>query len=262
MESAIAAGVHVLAAALAVLFYVNRARALRKPVTDERLAEAMSADSLSGLLSLVLYGVGLWRLFGNLEKPLDWYTSHPLFWTKMGLIGLLFLLEMPVQYVLFPLQMQKARKKPVRLSEAKARLARSFNWVGVVVICLLIPTASLMARGIGHPLALASNAKPACAVQRILETRCMTCHSTTVHLGGLDIQAGAHAALVGKASAQWPSETRVVPGAPEQSLLYRKITGTQGEARGARMPMADKLDERSVEIIEKWIREGAPSCSP
>jgi putative membrane protein len=261
---ALAAALHLLAAGLSLLFYARRATALRGAHADEkRLADTLAADGWCGLIAIAVYAAGLWRLFGGLEKPTDWYTSHPLFWVKMGIIGALTLIELPVQWVLLPLQIAKSRKKPVVLTQAKAALARRFNLAGVALTCAIIPVAAFMARGVGRAAPTVSDAGgPACAVLRVFETKCIACHAASNRLGGLDLQTDPHGALVEKLSAQWASEKRVVPGAPERSLLYTKLSGTQPADRGARMPLTGPLDQATIDLFAQWIREGAPRCAP
>lgn len=79
-------------------------------------------------------------------------------------------------------------------------------------------------------------------------------------MGGLDLSADAYAALVERKSVQWPKETRVVPGEPQRSLLFRKLAGTQGKF-GQRMPLSSHADPALVEAVRVWIASGAPRCT-
>jgi mono/diheme cytochrome c family protein len=80
----------------------------------------------------------------------------------------------------------------------------------------------------------------------ILQSACGVCHGT---LGGWDassyetvMNSGAHAPVV-------------VPGRPEESLLARKLLGTQEE--GTIMPPAGALPAHQIQIILDWIAAGA-----
>lgn len=258
MTSAVVAGLHILFAFLAALFYAGRAHALRPPLTEQTLKDVLRFDGWSGLAALGLYGLGLWRLLGALEKPTDWYLEHPMFWVKMGLVGLAFVFEVPVQIVLLPAQIRASRKKPVVIAPEAAARIRRWNLAGLALLCVLVPIASLMARGVAHPGT--AEAEGFCAVEGLFATKCRACHSSTAKLGGLDLQTDARAALVGRPSAQWPSEIRVVPGDPAASLLYKKITGRQGAAHGQRMPLTGTLDRESIELVKQWIEDGAGRC--
>lgn len=259
--SAIVAAVHLTSVVLATAAYLARAVALRGAYGDAgRLAQALAADLWAGLLAFPLYGAGLWRLFGGLEKPLDWYIDHPLFWAKLALIGLLMALEIPVQVALFPLQVAKSRRKPLVLAEARAQRAFRANVAGVALMCALVPVAALMARGVGRVTPELARGGEACQVEALFRARCVPCHSPGQRLAGLDLAGTRAHSLAGRSSSQWPDATLVVAGAPEASLLYQKLAGSQGSARGARMPLASELHPAALTTVERWIRGGARAC--
>jgi hypothetical protein len=92
-------------------------------------------------------------------------------------------------------------------------------------------------------------------VRPILSDRCYACHGpdkgnrkTKMRL---DLEADAKAPLSGKRFA-------IVPGSPEKSEIYKRITSTN---QAQRMPPAylghDKLRDDQIEIIRKWIEQGA-----
>lgn len=100
-------------------------------------------------------------------------------------------------------------------------------------------------------------------VQPIFNTQCVFCHVTGAENGGLNLgRRDSHAALL-SGSTQAGAMPRVTPGDPTRSYLVHKLRGTQLEAggSGARMPMYDPpkpFPAEHLEIIERWIREGAP----
>ncbi|MCB9677076.1 MAG: hypothetical protein H6737_18305 [Alphaproteobacteria bacterium] len=100
-----------------------------------------------------------------------------------------------------------------------------------------------------------------CAVQAFFAADCFTCHAADVALGDLDLETDAAGALVGQVSARW-GETLVVAGDPEGSLLYRKLTATQGAA-GAEMPPASGgVSAERAALVYDWIAAGATTeCS-
>ncbi len=64
--------------------------------------------------------------------------------------------------------------------------------------------------------------------------------------------------LVNVPSTQVPSVMRVVPGDPEHSYLYWKVTGDP-RIDGGRMPlMAPPLGATDRELLRGWIEAGAP----
>jgi mono/diheme cytochrome c family protein len=90
-------------------------------------------------------------------------------------------------------------------------------------------------------------------VRAILQARCVICHGASDRKGGLDLRTVASRLKGGQ------SGPAVVPGKPEESLLYRRIV--KGE-----MPPDKLAKELAVELptaaetekIRAWIAEGAP----
>jgi hypothetical protein len=64
--------------------------------------------------------------------------------------------------------------------------------------------------------------------------------------------------LVNVASAEVPGLMRVVPGDPEHSYLYLKVTGDPRIDGGRMPPISDPLTPPDVELLRSWIEAGAP----
>ena len=101
-------------------------------------------------------------------------------------------------------------------------------------------------------------------VQALLTTRCAgsSCHSSGP--GGIfpPLAEGEPSAWVGLASHEMPGQQLVVPGHPEQSYLYKKVSGTQGPGGGALMPLGASMPIAEAAAIHDWIAAGAPaSCT-
>ena len=95
-------------------------------------------------------------------------------------------------------------------------------------------------------------------LQPIFSMTCVACHGNS---GGLRLEpANAYAELVGVATSNTACNTlvRVAPGAPDQSSLIRKMTGT---TCGDRMPRAEPtyFDDNPglVVRVRSWILAGA-----
>lgn len=92
-------------------------------------------------------------------------------------------------------------------------------------------------------------------VQRMVNSRCVTCHQNAAPAGNLSLQRGtAPGSLIDQPSDQ--SElVYVKPGSLEDSYLFRKLEGTHLEAGGSgqRMPLGGSLSESDLAIIETWI---------
>lgn len=85
-------------------------------------------------------------------------------------------------------------------------------------------------------------------VHPVLVSRCLPCHNGAGGQGGLSLAARADILRGGASGAA------IVPGESAQSLLVKRIDGTQAP----RMPMGgEPLTEREIATIRRWIDEGA-----
>lgn len=82
----------------------------------------------------------------------------------------------------------------------------------------------------------------------IIETRCLRCHSGPKPKAGLD-QSTVAAMLAG--GRDGPA---LVPGRPEESLIFQRITTMYDDDR---MPPDGPLTAEQIATIERWIRAGA-----
>ena len=105
-------------------------------------------------------------------------------------------------------------------------------------------------------------------VQAIFDAHCVTCHDKS-KLGlpaypALSLVAGdTRDSLVNRAATEPCGGTLVVPGAPQQSYLIRKLSDAT-PCEGSRMPRpfeigtAPPLSSAEMTTIERWISAGAP----
>ena len=101
-------------------------------------------------------------------------------------------------------------------------------------------------------------------IQPILTQNCATvgCHNAVTPPLGLNLTAGvAFDNIVLVSSQEVPALHRIEPGDPNNSYLFRKITGAAGIS-GSRMPQNnpaffDKNPEL-LDLVHRWILEGAP----
>src|SRR3954467_2543364 len=86
-------------------------------------------------------------------------------------------------------------------------------------------------------------------VRPLLIKRCYECHSSEAKVlkGGLQLDSRGGWMKGGD------SGPAVVPGAPDESLLIEAIRYESLE-----MPPRGKLPESEIEVLERWIRMGAP----
>ena len=87
------------------------------------------------------------------------------------------------------------------------------------------------------------------------------CHSSSAQSGGVSLASGeSFGELVGVASDQASTLSRVKAGSAVESYLINKLEGTQGGAggSGAQMPKgASALSAEKIQAIKEWITNGA-----
>ena len=85
------------------------------------------------------------------------------------------------------------------------------------------------------------------AIQPILTSRCMPCHSDKVKMSGLALTS-REAALAG--GSRGPA---IVPGKPDESLIVTALR----RSHDLQMPPAGPLDPEQVELFAEWVRQDA-----
>jgi putative membrane protein len=140
------AAFHLLALGIGLGAVWVRGRALRGPLDQTGLRRVFLADSVWGLAALLWIGTGLWRLLGETEKPTAYYLHNHAFVAKMGLLGLILLLELRPMIVLIRWRSRLAlgNLPDTRAAPVLARI--SFVQAGLVVLMVFAATA--MARGL------------------------------------------------------------------------------------------------------------------
>ncbi len=209
--SALASAAHAIGIATAFTFSSLRLIALRR----HDVAATRFADNGNGIAALLLYGAGLWRLFGELEKPMAFYTGNPVFWAKISLLALVGALEIYPQYVVLPWHFKHARKQ--RIEPKAGQFERMYACAVAQVPCMLaiVFLAALMARGIGLPATEAPQSElPARATY---ERYCQACHQPDGR------------GLNGKVAASFVDDPRVL-GKSDDTLLRSIAHGKVGPA--------------------------------
>ena len=109
---------------------------------------------------------------------------------------------------------------------------------------------------VGSHFALADNGADQHFLNRVkplLDSRCVTCHGAEKQKGGLRLDSRAAAMQGGE------SGPAVVPGKPGESLLLDAVLHSKKELK---MPPKEKLTAADVEVLKRWIRDGAPWPAP
>ena len=107
----------------------------------------MSADGAWGIAALLWLLTGPVRAFGPFEKGAAFYLASPLFYVKMGLFVLIFLIELKPMASLIRWRMIMGRGETPDLSAA--RLYAQLSWIEAILVVVIVFVAAFMARGIG-----------------------------------------------------------------------------------------------------------------
>ena len=96
-------------------------------------------------------------------------------------------------------------------------------------------------------------------VVEIATVNCYGCHSAAANTSAgfnLDLETDLHASTVGLAGGY--GVPLVVPGSPEESMLYMKMIGTNPDGTGGTMPPGGGLSDANTDVVRAWIEDGAP----
>lgn len=140
------AAFHLLALGIGLGAVFARGQALQRISQEKGLQRIFLADNLWGLSALLWITTGLLRAFGGYEMGNAYYLQNTLFWIKMGLFLLIFLLEIRPMVSLIRWRMRLLSGKEIDTSSAGSFARISYTQAGLTILMLLAATA--MARGI------------------------------------------------------------------------------------------------------------------
>lgn len=122
-----------------------------------------------------------------------------------------------------------------------------FSWIlprATLVGCLVV---SAHAQGERQPVDFSRDVQP------VLSNKCFACHGPDGHARKADLRLDLAAGLLEKRG----DRTIVLPGQPDQSELYRRITATDIEQRMPPTNARHQLTSSEIEMFRRWIEEGA-----
>jgi hypothetical protein len=96
---------------------------------------------------------------------------------------------------------------------------------------------------------------------RVFRDNCTMCHQGEAPMGALDLTPdNPYASLVG-GQAAGADKPRVAPGQPDRSYIYYKTSGKNAAVKGNGfgMPWASSLSADDLELLRRWIKDGAPN---
>ena len=143
------AALHLLALGIGLGAVWARGRALRSELDTAGLQRVFATDTWWGVAAMIWISSGLARAFGGLEKGSAYYLHNHLFWTKMGLLVAILILEVRPMLTLIRWRVQRRRGQQPDTGPAP-RLA-AISIVQAVLVVLMVLAATAMARGYGVP---------------------------------------------------------------------------------------------------------------
>lgn len=150
----ILAVLHLLALGIGLSAIYARARHLTALATqddapEKALARVFHADNWWAVAAMLWVSTGLWRAFAGTEKASAYYWAQPVFWTKMGLLGLILLLELWPMITLIRWRMAEARGQRPTMSvmTGHARIMAHISHLQIALSVAMVVAASMLARG-------------------------------------------------------------------------------------------------------------------
>ncbi len=233
---AIVSAVHLTCLALGTAVLLLRARSLAGPlVVEADFKRVLALDNASGIIALLWMGSGFYRAFSTLEKGSAFYTSSPLFWVKMGLLGVGWCFEMPTMLTLLRWRKELATESlPDTKGVERLRRLHHFELLAMVGVVF---AASLMARGIGR--AAPPGAPEVRTGAKIYAQHCATCHQPD----GRGMNGKLAADFVG-------DKTRL---AKPDTVLLNSIEN--GVPNTAMMAFSSQLNDAERKLVLAYVRE-------
>lgn len=140
------ASFHLIALVIGAAAVFVRARSLNRLPDTAALRPALAADSWWGVAAALWLITGLWRAFGGLEKGAQYYLHHPLFYAKLGLFILVFLLELWPMIALIRWRIALRRSQNVVFD--RAPVFAKISYVQLALVGVIVFLATAIARGI------------------------------------------------------------------------------------------------------------------
>ena len=142
--AAVLSALHLLTLALGLSGVIARGRALSGTLDEAGWRRLLAADNAWGIAAALWITTGLARVFWGGREP-GFYWSNGFFWVKVGLFGIVFLLELRPMITFVRVRTALARGTP--LPEFAVQTFRRINAIEVALVLVIVFTAAFMARG-------------------------------------------------------------------------------------------------------------------
>lgn len=144
VTAAMLSAIHMLTLAVGFAAVVERGRALHSSLDDAGWNRLLVADTWWGIAAGLWIASGLARVFYGGRTP-DFYWSNGFFWIKLGLFGIVFLLELSPMVTF--IRVRAARRRGTRFPRVPVERFRIINRIEVGLVVVIVLAAALMARG-------------------------------------------------------------------------------------------------------------------
>lgn len=149
---------HLLALGIGLGAIYARARYLSAlststPAVDQTpehtLTRVFHADNWWAVAAMLWVSTGLWRAFVGTEKASAYYWAQPMFWTKMGLLGLILLLELwpMITLIRWRVAQMRGTLQPVTQLTRPAQYMARISTLQLALTAAMVVAASMLARG-------------------------------------------------------------------------------------------------------------------
>lgn len=147
MRAAILSALHLLALGIGLGSVWMRGRALGASTFDRAtIRRVLAADNFWGVAAVLWVATGLTRVFGELDKSIDFYVYNGFFRVKMALFLALVALEIwPMATFI---RWRIAVRRGASPDTSRAVALRRVNTLEVLLVVAIVFVASMMARGL------------------------------------------------------------------------------------------------------------------
>jgi putative membrane protein len=144
IAAALLSAIHVLTLALGLGAVFMRGRALAGPLDQAGWHALLAADNAWGAAAGLWIASGLARVFFGGKEP-AFYWHNGLFWTKLALFALVFVLEL--RPMLTFIRVRSARRRGAPLPSFPVETYRRINAAELGLVVTIVFVAAFMARG-------------------------------------------------------------------------------------------------------------------
>jgi len=139
------ATLHLLTLPLGLAAIWARSKGLSRTRSAADLPPVFVADNLWGLAAFLWLATGLLRVFSGLEKGSSYYLHDPVFYAKMGLFLVIFLLELRPMITL--IRWRGALRRGVAVDTSPAPALARISQIQAALVVLIVFAATALARG-------------------------------------------------------------------------------------------------------------------